>query len=232
MSNYVLVVDDNPSDQKMAKLFIEKEGWVVMTAADAHAAIDMIDEHDFKLFVIDIQMPQISGLGLLRRLKKMSKAQKVPVLMMSGRNTADDVKKAIGLGAVDYVVKPIDPMIFGTKLGQILKAQKSVWKECQIKEEEMRDGHVLASCELLSISEVGATLNYSSRLEVAETVLIRSSLLSEIDVGIITGRCTECTKKNEEVFEIKITFVGLKEGKRQKIRKYCYTHEVEEQKAS
>ena len=95
MGNYVLVVDDNPSDQKMAKLLIEKEGFIAILASDAHEAIDKLDEVDFKLFVIDIQMPKISGLDLLKRLKRMNSYKDIPALIMSGRNSPEDVKRAI-----------------------------------------------------------------------------------------------------------------------------------------
>jgi CheY-like chemotaxis protein len=71
MSNYVLVVDDNSSDLKLAKLLIESEGFVAILATDAFAALEKINEYEFKLIVVDIQMPNVSGLELLKRIKKI-----------------------------------------------------------------------------------------------------------------------------------------------------------------
>jgi len=229
LSNYVLIVDDNSSDQKLAKLLVESEGYVAILASDAHYAIDKLEDFDFKLFVIDIQMPHITGLDLLKRLKRMENVKNIPVLIMSGRNTTDDVRKAIDLGAADYVIKPIDPAVFSAKLAQILKNRRSEWTEYPI-DDSHKSGFINEACEILTINEIGATVKYPTEIKPGSTKAIGGKLFDEIGIGTNMGRCYECRKINDDFFIAKFSFVGLKEEDRKKLRLYCRqtwkTHQI------
>lgn len=220
MSNYVLVVDDNPSDQKIAKLLIESEGFVAVLAPDAHVALDRLNDYEFKLFVVDIQMPEVSGLELLQRLKKIETVKDIPVLIMSGRNTADDVKKAVALGAIDYIIKPIDREVFSAKLAIHLKNRKSDWYDYPIYEEN-RSAFVQESCEILTFNEISLTLKYHNEIKLSESRPIGGKLLDEIGIGTNLGHCFESYKQADGTYIAKMSLLGLKEEDRVKIRQYC-----------
>lgn len=220
MNNYVLVVDDNPSDQKLAKLLIESEGFISVLASDALGALDKLEEYEFKLFVVDIQMPQISGLELLKRLKRIEKVKEIPVLIMSGRNTVNDVKKAISLGACDYVIKPIDPAIFSAKLALILRNKKTEWAEYTI-DEERKISFLQEYCEILTINEIGITLKYKHSVGLDENRSIGGILFDEIGIGVCLARCCECNEVENGFYIVKMSFIGLRDEDRRKLRLYC-----------
>lgn len=220
MSNYVLIVDDNTSDQKLAKLLVEGEGFVSVVASDAHAAIDKLSDYDFKLFIVDIQMPQVSGLELLRRFKRMDAVKNIPVLIMSGRNTAEDVKKAVALGASDYVIKPIDPAVFTEKISQILKDKKSAWSE-YIVGEENRPGVIHEYCDILSVNEIGMTVKYNRPIAIKDSKYLDGKIFKEIGISSCLARCYESTPIEEGFYIAKMSFVGMTEEDRKKLRLYC-----------
>lgn len=220
MSNYVLVVDDNSSDLKLAKLLIESEGFVAILATDAFAALEKINEYEFKLLVVDIQMPNVSGLELLKRIKKIDAMKSVPVLIMSGRNTAEDIKKAVSLGAVDYIIKPIDREVFLAKLAIHLKNRKTDWHDYPIYGEE-KVASLQESCEIVTFNEISLTLKYQTPIEIGESRMISGKLLDDMGIGANLGRCFECSKQPDGLFQIKMSLLGLKEEDRVKIRQYC-----------
>ncbi len=220
MSNYVLVVDDNGSDQKIAKLLVENEGFVAVLASDVPSALEKISDYEFKLFVVDIQMPEVSGLELLKKLKQMDSVKNIPVLIMSGRNTADDVKKAIALGAIDYIIKPIDRSIFSEKLAIHLKNRKSDWYEYPVID-PYKSAFIHESCEVLTINEIGTTLKYHSPMKPGEGRSVGGKIFDEIGIGTSLGRCHECHMLEDGTYLVKISFIGLKEEERTKLRKYC-----------
>lgn len=114
----VLIVDDNPSDLKLANMILKKLGCQSLEIQDSLEVLDAANSVSFDLIILDLQMPQMSGLELLKRLKR--KYNCPPVLIMSGRNAVSDVKVAIGLGASDYLVKPFDPKDMLQKAKRIL----------------------------------------------------------------------------------------------------------------
>lgn len=114
----VLIVDDNPSDLKLANMILKKLGCQSLEIQHSHEVLDAASSVAFDLIILDLQMPQMSGLELLKRLKR--KYNCPPVLIMSGRKAVSDVKVAIGLGASDYLVKPFNPQDMLQKAKRIL----------------------------------------------------------------------------------------------------------------
>jgi len=103
----ILAVDDDPAILEVVKLNLEEEGYDVVTAGTAAAALAAFANAPCVLAVLDVMLPDSDGFELARRLRERSD---IPIVMLSARDS--DVDKAIGLGvgADDYVTKPFSPL--------------------------------------------------------------------------------------------------------------------------
>jgi two-component system alkaline phosphatase synthesis response regulator PhoP len=114
----ILVVDDEPTILNTVKAYLEKEGYAVHTALDGSAALKAARALRPQLIVLDIMLPGMDGLEVLRRLRQESD---VYVLMLTAR--ADETDKIVGLtvGADDYLTKPFSPRELVARVKAILR---------------------------------------------------------------------------------------------------------------
>jgi PAS domain S-box-containing protein len=105
--NRILVVDDVDFNTEIVQVSLEAQGFVVETADNGSEALSMIRETDFDLVLLDIMMPGMDGYSVLREIRKTRSMADLPVIMLTAKNEADDIVRALKLGANDYVTKPI-----------------------------------------------------------------------------------------------------------------------------
>jgi adenylate cyclase len=104
----LLVVDDNEMNRDMLSRRLIKQGYAVATAEDGYRALEMIAAEPFDLVLLDIMMPGISGLEVLQKLREQHSVADLPIIMATAKDQSEDTVQALGLGANDYVTKPID----------------------------------------------------------------------------------------------------------------------------
>lgn len=102
----LLIIDDDPAACRIFKKILGQVGYHVLTATDAGKGLRLIKEKSPEIVFLDIKMPRIDGIELLRRIRKINK--EVIVIMLTGFATLDTARKAMELGAYDYVTKPFD----------------------------------------------------------------------------------------------------------------------------
>ena len=112
MGHKVLVVDDEPTLLQTVRAYLEQEGYEVRTAQNGHSALQEARAFMPDLVVLDIMLPQLDGLEVLRRLRRgdvVPALRDVYVIMLTAR--ADEMDRVVGLelGADDYVTKPFSP---------------------------------------------------------------------------------------------------------------------------
>ena len=105
---HVLVVDDEPANRDLLGRRLQRAGYGISSAASAEEAWRLIGERLPSLVLLDVCMPEVSGLDLLRRLRGEMSTRLLPVIMVTSMSDSSDVVKAIHAGANDYVTKPID----------------------------------------------------------------------------------------------------------------------------
>lgn len=106
MNERILVVDDEPDIRILLKDILEDEGYIVDVAEHARAANDIRRERDPDLVLLDIWMPEVDGVTLLKQWKSSGKDH-CPVVVMSGHGTVGTAVEATRYGAVDFVEKPL-----------------------------------------------------------------------------------------------------------------------------
>lgn len=104
----LLVVDDDEANRDMLSRRLERKGFAVTVAEDGSRAIELVRQRPFDLVLLDVLMPGLSGLEVLRELRQSHPATELPVIMATALSESGDVVEALRLGANDYVSKPLD----------------------------------------------------------------------------------------------------------------------------
>lgn len=103
----VLVADDEKEVLELVRLYLEKDGFEVLSAEDGMSALGFVQTEDIDCAVLDVMMPKLNGFQLL---KKIREASNIPVIMLTARDASSDKVLALDMGADDYVAKPFDPL--------------------------------------------------------------------------------------------------------------------------
>jgi len=114
----ILVVDDDTKILNLVRAYLEREGFAVITASDGRAALAAVRESHPRLVVLDVMLPELDGIAVLRALRESSN---IPVLMLSARGAIADRVYGINEGADDYLAKPFSPAELVVRVKAILR---------------------------------------------------------------------------------------------------------------
>jgi DNA-binding response OmpR family regulator len=103
----LLIVDDDAMVRDLMLRYFSRFGFNAFPESSGAGALDWIDSHHVDLVLLDIEMPGMNGLDVLRTLRKTYTQEQLPVIMVTGKASSDDVEIALAAGANDYVTKPI-----------------------------------------------------------------------------------------------------------------------------
>jgi DNA-binding response OmpR family regulator len=104
----VLIVDDNEMNRDMLARRLERKGYAVQVADGARCLLERIQKEAVDLVLLDVEMPEISGLDALQTLRGCYSPIQLPIIMVTAKDQSEDIVKALDLGANDYLTKPID----------------------------------------------------------------------------------------------------------------------------
>ena len=104
----ILVVDDQPINVQLLKRKLEKEGIEITTAFNGQEALDSVAKNRPDLILLDMMMPDMDGIEVCQRLQANEAARAIPVIFVTARNNKEGKIEGLGVGAVDYITKPID----------------------------------------------------------------------------------------------------------------------------
>lgn len=121
LNEKILVVDDEEHIVELAELYLGNEGYAVVSAQDGVEAIEKIASETPDLVVLDIMIPEMDGLDVLRELRKTSG---VPVIMLTARESEVDKVVGLELGADDYLTKPFSPRELVARVKAVLRRSK------------------------------------------------------------------------------------------------------------
>ncbi|MDA3811528.1 MAG: response regulator transcription factor [Spirochaetaceae bacterium] len=102
----VLIVEDNVRVAKLIQSYIKKEGYGTVLAYDGAKALHEFFNNQFDLLILDIMLPEKSGLEIAEEVRKTSS---VPIIMITAKSEEEDKLRGLGIGADDYIVKPFSP---------------------------------------------------------------------------------------------------------------------------
>jgi two-component system, cell cycle response regulator DivK len=119
----ILIVDDNPTNLKLARVVLAAEGYEVRVAVDAEEALAMLDGFHPRLILMDLQLPGMDGLTLTRRLKEDPATSDVAILALTAYAMKGDEEKARQAGCDGYITKPIDTRFLPAVIAGVLAGQ-------------------------------------------------------------------------------------------------------------
>jgi len=121
----ILVVDDERNIVDLVRLYLEKEGYAVISAGDGEEALALHARHDPDLVILDLMLPKKDGLEVCREIRRRGET---PIVMLTARS--DDVDSIVGLelGADDYVTKPFNPRALVARVKAILRRTDVTWR--------------------------------------------------------------------------------------------------------
>jgi diguanylate cyclase (GGDEF)-like protein/PAS domain S-box-containing protein len=104
----LLIVDDNEMNRDMLARRLSRKGYVIGLAESATGLLPRVKEDGIDLVLLDIEMPDVTGLDALQELRKCFSPIELPIIMVTAKNQSDDIVRALDMGANDYLTKPID----------------------------------------------------------------------------------------------------------------------------
>jgi len=114
----ILIVDDEPTIVEVVGLYLQREGYRVVTAADGAAALSLVEQQRPDLVVLDLMLPGLSGLEVTKRLRA---GGALPIIMLTARGEEADRVVGLELGADDYLTKPFSPRELVARVKAILR---------------------------------------------------------------------------------------------------------------
>lgn len=122
MAKTVLTADDSGMMRKIvSKNLRELQADVkIIEAADGVEALELFKKGGIDIVITDWNMPNMSGLDLVKALRALDPAKKVPIIMLTSEATAEKVKEAVLAGVSNYISKPFTPELFKQKIGPVL----------------------------------------------------------------------------------------------------------------
>jgi len=128
MKDRILVVDDDPDILQFVEMNLDMEGFDTQTAESGRIALEVARERPPDLILLDVMMPELDGLTVLRRLRSSPATASIPVVLLTAKALAEDRVRGLDLGADDYITKPFD-------IEELLARVKAVLRRAQ----QMRD---------------------------------------------------------------------------------------------
>lgn len=117
----ILIVEDEPALCELIQRSLEKERYVVEVAADFNSALRKIEDYDYDCVLLDIMLPDGSGLDLLEKLKAMHKRENV--IIISAKDSLEDKVLGLELGADDYLPKPFHLAELNARIKSVIRRQ-------------------------------------------------------------------------------------------------------------
>lgn len=113
----LLIVDDNELNRDMLARRLAKKGYAVDVAESGRGLLEQVKRDGVDLLLLDIEMPEISGLDVLKTLREVYSSIELPIIMVTAKSQSEDVVEALNLGANDYLTKPIDLPVALARIG-------------------------------------------------------------------------------------------------------------------
>ena len=184
---HILVVDDDDRIRELVKQYLEENNFLVTTAIDAFDAKRKLDIIKFDILILDIMMPEKSGLSLTEEIKKINP---IPIILLTAKGEVADRIQGLEIGADDYLGKPFEPKELLLRIKNILnKTQKPILPN------EIYIGDVLINLKKLHIKVNNKIIKINPQeKKVLERMLeIPGKVFSRNDIGKIINISKERT---------------------------------------
>jgi len=123
MAKKILIIEDDPAVLRAISYMLEKEGYGVLTAVNGLEGLRKAKEENPDLLVLDVMLPGIDGFEICHRLRAESQTAQLPILMLSAKGQAADRATGLGVGANEYLTKPVERSVLLSRVEALLAAK-------------------------------------------------------------------------------------------------------------
>jgi len=142
----ILIIEDDPSIQELLFHTMSAEGWKLLQPKTGEDGLKILKSEKVNCVVLDIMLPGIDGLKVLKKIRNIDEYKNVPVIMTTAKGEEADIITGLELGADDYVVKPYSPKVLIARIRAGLRRQEetesptsvTVWQQGEIKLDSAR----------------------------------------------------------------------------------------------
>src|SRR6516165_6575457 len=165
-SSILLVDDDELNSEGLARR-LRRHGYEVTVARNGRAAIELLGDRRFDVTLLDVMMPGMSGLEVLRFLRRIDSLIDLPIIMVTARGESEEIVEALELGANDYVTKPLDLPVVLARIRTQVTLRRTV---SQVTELERKLAARNKELEASAASFAAANKRITGDLEMANRV--------------------------------------------------------------
>ena len=140
----ILIVDDEEPIRQLIKYNLEREGFKTLQACYAIKALEKTLSEKIDLIILDLMLPDMSGLEVCRILKNDAKTTCIPVVMVTAKTEDADIVYGLEIGADDYVTKPFSPKILIARVKSVLRRAKQNAQDCEKNRKGLTKTEILA----------------------------------------------------------------------------------------
>jgi DNA-binding response OmpR family regulator len=120
-SRQILVCEDDPAMMRIFQFLLRQQGFrEILTTSKGQTVVPLAEKNLPSLILLDLMLPDGDGLTVLEALKQNEATRSIPVIVVSGKEAQDQVQQAMMAGAIDYVIKPFEPMELGARIKNFL----------------------------------------------------------------------------------------------------------------
>jgi len=138
-SERLLVVEDDPFSLQLIEMYLHKAGFTEITVAtDGRLGLELARTNPFDLVLLDLNLPKLNGIEVLRRLKREGILTSTPVMVLSSLTDFDETVRCVELGAEDYLAKPFNALLLQTRIDACLEKRRLTNRISADQEQEVR----------------------------------------------------------------------------------------------
>jgi two-component system phosphate regulon response regulator PhoB len=137
----ILIIEDDPDIQELLSHTMSREGWKLLQVKTGEDGLKILKTKKVNCILLDIMLPGIDGLKVLKKIKEIEQCKTIPVIMTTAKGEEADIVTGLELGADDYVVKPYSPKVLIARIRAGLRRHEegltpqsvSVWQQGELK---------------------------------------------------------------------------------------------------
>jgi DNA-binding response OmpR family regulator len=213
----ILVVDDDESVRDLVSTYLESAGYDVECCSSVWESLKSLARATPDAILSDISMPEMDGFRFLGELKNLPTCSTVPVIMITAQADLENIKKAVELGAVDYIVKPFQKNALVEKVKTAV--QRVAAKEASVpRSSKNAEIFVSLPVTLVSVSEDHVWLKASIRFEKEAKVGIAGFLFEQLGFNSLSAKVAEVIADKDGGYSVLVKFTDSHKGRSATLR--------------
>lgn len=159
MSEKILVVEDNIDISKALKLYLHSAGYEVVIANDGKEGLDLFKKEDFDMGIIDMMMPELNGIDLVKAIRQSSE---MPLLIVSAKSDELDKIEGLSVGADDYITKPFSPPELLARVNSAMRRWNIMKERSDTKSVELRLEELVLNTQTFVLKKKGVGIELTA----------------------------------------------------------------------